>query len=352
VERYSREIVRALQQLMADHASDAAALRIEIVLHRQPEDAPTGVALAETPGSALPGHVWEQSVLWWRQPHAVLLSLANSGPALRKNQLLVIHDAAIYDVPDAFTFAYRTWYRMLYRCVRHSGAKLATVSEFSRDRLAEHLQLSQEQIAVIPNGVDHIHRISSDTTILDRLGLRPHDYVLTLGSQAPHKNVSSLLQAVPGLAERGLKLVIAGGSNSKVFGVADIRDTSGHVVRTGRITDGEVRALMEGALTFAFPSLYEGFGIPPLEAMALGVPAAVTDRRPFTDLFAPAAWFLDKGDEIGSLLRYVDLLRDDPAYRQRRSEAGLALAGEYTWRRSAAALLSWLVGSSVGRGSA
>lgn len=339
VERYGRELTAALRGILAERESCDT---LKVALHRTPLAPGPDLPRSAPIGSALPGHCWEQLVLPWIDRSTVLLSLANSGPVIRRRQVVIVHDAAIYDVPGSFGTPYRLWYRALYSVLRRTAAVVGTVSDFSRERLANHWNIPVERIVVIPNGVDHIYRIVPERQVLSRFGLYPRKYVLTLGSQAPHKNVGWLPQALPLLRERGLKLVVAGGANPRVFGSTVTGDAVRGLVRTGRVSDGEVRALMENAFAFVFPSSYEGFGIPPLEALALGVPTAVRSRRPFTDLLTPAAWFLEPENEIVSLGRFLDQLCMDETERSHVGEVGRDLASRYTWRRSAEILMGVL----------
>lgn len=324
VQRYAVEVVRALE--------------IETKVRGLPSVevcSPSGRRWA----SGLGGHLWDQAMFPLRAGHALLLGLGNLGPLWVRRQIVVVHDAATHDVPYSYRPAYRLIHGTIQRALVLLGARLATVSDFSRERIAAALGISPGKIAVTGVGSDHIDRCPADQRILGRLELSSGGYVLGVASRASHKNLTLLERAVAPLAERGLKLVLVG-APAAPFATVD-RAPSG-LVGSGALSDSELRALYEHALALVFPSVYEGFGLPPLEAMRLGCPVLVARVRPLLDHFGEAALCFSP-DEVGEVLDHIDRLRAVASLRAELGERGRRTAARWCWSDVARRILDLLV---------
>ena len=137
--------------------------------------------------------LWEQWVLARAAADGLLLNLAGSAPAFHRRQVCMLHDAAVFDRPDAYTFLFRTWYRTLFMRLARRANVLLTVSEYSRGRLCSHLGLPPERLHVVPNGADHLSGIEADASVFERHGI-PERYILAVGSSNPNKNLPALEQ--------------------------------------------------------------------------------------------------------------------------------------------------------------
>jgi glycosyltransferase involved in cell wall biosynthesis len=208
-----------------------------------------------------------------------------------------------------------------------------TVSQFSKDELIRALGIAEDHISYTWLSAEHILRVNGDDSILDRNHLEPGKYVLAVGSQNPNKNLARLARAFDHLADLNVPLAIAGGSNSTVFGKTE--GTSQAVRTLGFVTDAELRSLYEHAACFVFPSLYEGFGIPPLEALTLGTPVVVSRAASLPEVFGRAATYCDpySPQDIAEQVRQV--LRNEVQSREARK----MFAGRFTWE--ACALKTW-----------
>lgn len=282
-------------------------------------------------------HAWEQ----WTLPRAargeLLLSLSGSAPFLAGRQAVLIHDAAVFDHPEAYTRPFVTWYRMLFQRLSRRAERLFTVSAFSQQRLAVGLGVPQTRFLVLGNGADHLGSVVADETLLDRHGLRGRRFLLTVGSANPTKNVGALVDAFARLARPDLALVIVGGDNARVFaGRAALAEPPG-VLRTGPLGDTSLKALYRHAAGFVFPSTYEGFGLPPLEAMAEGCPVAVADAASLPEVCGDAALYFDP-TSAPAIDDALHRLLDDAALRSRLKRAGAARAAAFSWAASAARL--------------
>jgi glycosyltransferase involved in cell wall biosynthesis len=278
------------------------------------------------------GHAWEQFELPRHSGDDTLLNLCNTGPVTRRRQLVVLHDAGIIAQPATYSFAFRSWYRWLFSGLMRRAGTVATVSKFSAGELMHLIGRRASGIELIRGAGEHVLRTPSDARVLERLGVEGQRYVLAVGSRTPNKNLQGVLKASAQLRDLGYKFVAAGGSNSRVFSGVTLNDDS--LVLAGYVTDGELRALYENAACFVFPSLYEGFGLPPLEAMHCGCPVIVSERASLPEVCGSAAVYCNPDDpaDIAAKLR---LVLTTASLRAELRDAGLARAREFSWARAA-----------------
>jgi glycosyltransferase involved in cell wall biosynthesis len=202
--------------------------------------------------------------------------------------------------------------------------------------LAFHLGIPRERLAVVPEGGDHMLRIEADASILRRHGLERGRYAVAVGGRARHKNLGALQQAGAILASRGIRLVVVGTLDPGVF--QGRPEAVGDLVPLGRSSDGELRALYENALCLVFASSYEGFGLPPLEAMVCGCPVVAARAGAVPEVCGEAAlWFGSSDPE--DLTSALHRLLDEPGLADALRQAGRSRAQLYTWRRAAEAFL-------------
>ena len=278
------------------------------------------------------GQTWEQFSLPRLAGDTPLINLCNTAPLMRQRQLAVIHDAATLANPGNFSFAFRSWYRVMIGALMRRAQVVASVSRFSADELIHYFGARARGVEVIHEGGEHILREPADTSVIERLSLGGRRYVLAVGSQSPNKNLIAAVEAMKLLDDPDLLLVAAGGGNNRVFAAAAVSDP--RLVTTGYVSDAQLRALYEGATSFVFPSYYEGFGLPPLEAMCCGCPVVVSDRASLPEVCGDAALYCDPADPA-SLARQLRKLLDSPALRDELRAAGHARAASFGWGRAA-----------------
>ncbi|MFN3878723.1 MAG: glycosyltransferase family 4 protein [Brevundimonas sp.] len=276
------------------------------------------------------GHLWEQTALAWTARHGRLLSLGGSGPVLHPRQIVVIHDAAVFRHPEHFRRGYAAFHRILGRLLARQ-ARLATVSDFSRRELAAVLNLPPADITVAPNSADHLGAVTPDPAVIDSLDLTDHPYFVALGNLTPNKNLAVALRALAHLADPTVRLVMIGARPPAIFDQPTIQPDP-RLTFAGRRSDAEIAALLRSARGLIFPSLYEGFGIPQLEAFVHGCPVIASDIAATREVCADAALYFAPHDDAtlaGHMTRL--LTATDPA----RRDAGLRRAERYSWSRSA-----------------
>jgi glycosyltransferase involved in cell wall biosynthesis len=342
VQRVAHSLLMALDRGLA---SSAPAARV-ILLH------PPGAAIPplrhvepKVLGSRhVPLHAWEQGLLPVAARAGLLLNLAGSAPWLARRQVCLVHDAAVFDCPEAYSFAFRHWYRMLFRHLPRRHATLLTVSGFSRQRLAQHLGIAASSIGIVPNGGGHLDSVVANSAVLVRHGLEPGRYFVAVGTSNPNKNLDRLTQAFGRLRSfDGVKLVIVGGSDTRVFASRRTRaepDMAG-VVRTGILDDGSLKALYMNAIALAFPSLYEGFGLPPLEAMSCGCPVTASGAAAIPEVCGNAALYFD-ASSVEQMQAAMQRLMDEPQLRDQLRRAGAVQVLRFDWDAAARALVEHL----------
>ena len=341
VQRYAAEMVKAIDALLASEHI-AAPLRNADWQLLTPADASESLDLdrikIRTVGR-LRGHAWDQIDLARAAAGGRLISLANSGPVFHRDHIVVIHDAQVFRRPDFFNWRYLTAHRTMGRLLARHAA-IATVSGFSRRELAEVLNLSASRIPVFPNSAEHFAATKPDPGILARLGVQPHRFFLFVGSKTKNKNLSVAIRAVQLLERADVPLVIVGGDNSKVF-----QDNSGQGVSglllAGRLTDSEIAALYAHASAFVFPSLYEGFGVPPLEAMIFGCPVIASTADAVVETCGDAAAYFDANDAEALKQLMLERLATGAISEQERRRQQERVAF-YSWQKSAKSLLEHL----------
>ncbi len=291
----------------------------------------------------LGGHAWEQFELPMTASNATLLSLCNTGPVIRRRQLALIHDAQVFLNPETYSSPFRVWYKFMLPKLGHTAGTVATVSDFSRRQLERYRVVPEGKCEVIHNGCDHLDRITADPAALGRFRLSRGKFILAIGSLAPHKNLAMLMRAAARRPAGAPELVIAGGGDEGVFADAGLVPPKG-VRFIGRISDEELKALYENAIMLAFPSLTEGFGLPPLEAMRCGCPVLATTGGAVPEVCGDAAILISSDDET-EWTRAMSELADNEIKLAEMKAAGLKRASSFIWLKSAEKILSLLKGS-------
>jgi glycosyltransferase involved in cell wall biosynthesis len=231
--------------------------------------------------------------------------------------VVTVHDLAILRHPDTFNPWTRRYSRYCVPRVARAASMVIAVSEFTRRELIELLRLPEQRIRVVPNGVAEVFRPQGPA--------ETGEYVLAVGTLEPRKNLERLAEAARRLR---LELRVAGAR-----GWGRVRLPQEGVRLLGEVSDDELAALYRGALCLAYPSLYEGFGLPILEAMACGTPVVTSAGGATEEVAGGAAVLVDPRD-VDSIARGLE---EALARREELRRRGLERAKGFTWQRTASA---------------
>ncbi len=337
VQRYAREMVIALDRLLG--IEENAAERWCLLTTGRGQGSLSLKHIDVRPISSwLAGHAWEQLALARAARDGVLVGFGGSGPLFHSRQLVIIHDAAVFHRPDLFSGKYGAWHRFMGRSLAER-ARIGTVSNFSRRELAEILKLQPDSIPVLYNGADHMRCVDPSVEAVERFKLHGRPYFVILGNLTKNKNVATAVEAFHHFPD--CALVIVGGALRPIFGSPDMDQTDDRLVFTGRLDDRSVVGLLKQASALLFPSLYEGFGIPPLEAMVVGCPVIASDIPAVREACGDAARYFDPLDSVGLADQMRTILDESVADRAERISRGQARVANFTWERSAKELLAF-----------
>ena len=294
IERFAVETLKALDGMVAP-----GRFRLLVPRKAKTDALPLFKNIEVVRRGILPGPLWEQFTLplFARRTHSETLSLTNTVPLLRPG-IACLHDVFYITHEKQFRATLRgrlamAWHRLHYKAVARTGKTVFTVSEYSRRQISELLQIPKDRIVVLGNGWEHVRDIACDDGILRRNpALVRNKYFFVLGNRSPYKNLSWVVAAAKNRPET--TWAVAGAMPRSV---ADRQTLPQNVISLGRVSDGEMKALMQHCRALVHPSLDEGFGIPPLEALALGRPAVVARAACLPEIFGDSVGYIDRPED-------------------------------------------------------
>ena len=280
------------------------------------------------------GYLWEQLDLssYLRKKRAKGLFLENAVPFFYRKGIVTLHDISLKVNPGFYTGSARKTvtmliWRAIYRSIVNSDMKIVTVSEFSRSEILRVYGIDEKRITVIGGGWQHMNDISEDEGIIKRLCLREESYYFCMATAAPNKNLNWILKAAEKYSDE--TFVIAG------QGTADLakRNITSNVIPAGYVSDGEAKSLMRHCKAFLFPTFYEGFGLPPMEALSAGAKAVIlSDTLCMREVYGDAAGYIDPYDYENIRLPIKILTKEELD----------ELLSRYSWKKSAKKYLECL----------
>jgi glycosyltransferase involved in cell wall biosynthesis len=295
------------------------------------------------------GHAWEQLRLPSMVPkNSLLWSPGGSGPLAISNQILTIHDTAHLEHSEWYNKYFAMWYKWLLPRLSNKVKHIITVSNYSRERIIEVLNVHPSRITSIPLGADKKFLEiggkpkSELNKILNKYKL-PKDYVLAVATITPRKNIKRILQAWGILEGRKIDfpLVIVGTARIASAGNIKIEKVPNNVMFLGYVPDEDLPALYRGAMAFIFASLYEGFGLPILEAMASGTPVITSNITSMPEIADDAAITVDPFD-AESIACGIEQVLENKDLREELITKGLKRVQHFTWDKTANSTINLL----------
>jgi glycosyltransferase involved in cell wall biosynthesis len=275
----------------------------------------------------------------------VLHSLASTAPAMgRYRRVVTVHDLIYARFPEAHAGIRDLGMRMLVPLAVRRSHRVIVDSQSTADDLVELLRTPRKRIDVVPLGLGSVRRgePAAEQVVRERLRLGRRRVALSLSAKRPHKNLSALIDALALIeVERRHLLVLPGYSTTHEQELRERAAAAGveeDVRFVGWLEDELVEGLWSIANVFVYPSLYEGFGLPVLEAMTRGVPVACSNASSLPEVAGDGALLFDPND-VRAIAAALERLLDDPAEAQRLRERGFAQARLFSWERTAKATL-------------
>jgi glycosyltransferase involved in cell wall biosynthesis len=293
------------------------------------------------------GHLWEQTVLPLQCRNGVLWSPCASGPLSHANQVVTFHDMFVLDSPEWYKSTYVSWYGYTLRKLAQSSQHIIAVSDYTKRRVVARCGVDESKITVVHNGVDASWFSTSPLAApaaRHALQLPSDRYLLSVGSLEPRKNLKTLLaawQEVVSELPPDLWLVISGAFDTNVYRSAGLSELPARVHLTGYVPEQHLPGLYAGSLGFVYPSLAEGFGLPPLEAMACGVPVLTSNTTALPEVCSTSALYFDPTNQR-DLSHSIKLLVADQNLQQKLSHLGRQQASRFNWERTAEQTLAVL----------
>lgn len=339
VQRYSLELIRHMDQLLT--VSPRPDIKF-ICLAPPEERVHPGWKNIEIRNVGLNrGNLWEQFDLAICASGDLLFSPANIGPWHYRNQVVTFHDASIFAIPNAYTPLFRAKYIFAFKQLSRRARAIFTDSRFSQRELAHYLNLPPERFVVISPGSDHLNDIIPDPSILSRKGLKKNSYLLVVGTHSIHKNLEVVIRTLA-LLNSKIKISVVGRDQQTIFLQKRSNGPPPEVISLGYVTDGALKALYQNALALVFPSIYEGFGLPVLEAMQLGCPVICSNMASLPDVAGNAALYFDPQDANG-LIDVLGAFLSNPQLAKDLGQKGYENSARFLWSAAARQIFDYLV---------
>lgn len=267
---------------------------------------------------------WNTSALkqYVKKENGVFVGMANNF-TLSSNSIVTIHDIRALDSKKFESFKQRVAFFVQSKLTSFFSRYLVTVSNYQKNVICRKLHFPEDRVFVTYNGHEHILRIEEDDTILEKFSVLKNDYYYSLGSIAKHKNYKWILEVAKRNPQK--TFVVAGGEMLKKWGTDSSDFALDNIVYVGYVSDEENKALLRNCKAYIQPSFYEGFGIPPLEALALGRPIFVSNATCLPEIYQGLGVIFDPYD--------YDIDLEKIIYPEEK-QLKVALA-KYSWKKAA-----------------
>ncbi len=281
------------------------------------------------------GYLWEQYELpryLKKRGCPLLLNLCNLAPVVYRNKISTIHDITFVKYPADYPFRMRWMYKMLVPHILNTSIRIITVSHFSKNEISAYYQIPKDKIHVVYNAVNASFGPQRNERLLSER------YIMAFASTGENKNFKMIMQSFIKVNEqyKDIKLYVIGEClREKEYDELRLHDS---IVFMGRVSDEKLIELYSNAIAFVFPSLYEGFGIPVIEAQACGCPVIASNVTTFPEILGASALCIDPHKTDGFVDAILSLFRDIEL-RDKYIKLGYDNVTRFSWQKSGKELM-------------
>ena len=340
VERVARQVLSELKRQHLDEhdvlRTTRGPMRVRLIAPHSDSPSTDTCGFPVLREGRLRGHLWEQLELPWLTQGDWLLSLCNTGPVCKRRQWIFLHDAQPFAIPENFSPSIRYTYPWLYRLCAWQSRRVLVNSEFTRAELIRYTGACPSKFSVCHLGSDHSQpQTQNKYKDKDKDPLLPAEpYVLAFASDNPNKNAACISSALELMGADAPLCLVVGGSAASTFNQAGKQTNSAtaRMRQVGRVSDAELSRLLQGAMALLYPSRYEGFGLPPLEAMRNNCPVVVARTGALPETAGPAALYCDP-NRPATLAAAIQRVAESKSLRKVMRSYGKSRARLFTWSR-------------------
>lgn len=279
-------------------------------------------------------------LIYKKYPEAIIHYPDTMAPLFAKNKVIItVHDLAFKSLKNAFTWKTTIWKNFITNLSVKKADKIIAITKFTKNEVIKYYPKVRNKIDVIYNGFNDFSREEiMVSNIRDNIrNLKNSNYILTVSTISPRKNIDGFIKAFNFIKDRitDYKLIIAGKNGwmyKSVHELVDDLELKDRVLFTGKVNDDELKFLYKNAKLFVYPSFYEGFGLPPLEAMSYGIPCVVSNRTSIPEVVGDAAIKVDPYnlDELGNMMFKV--VKDENLYNNLKVDSKERLK-YFSWKK-------------------
>jgi glycosyltransferase involved in cell wall biosynthesis len=334
VQRFGIGLSKAIKKLSKNYDYNISFISPKNVIHKEIAN-----FLEVKFVGSLKGQLWDQvSLLKFLKSkgNPLIVNFSNTLPGFYENKIVTIPDIIYLKYP--VSYSYKKYYEIVFPLMIRFSRHIITISKFSKKEISACFGINEDKISVIYIGIDERFKPQK---------LKNHGmYILGVSSIAYHKNFIKLIEAFSYLKTKNVKLYIVGGVNEKIFGkdstkILNYIKNNENIKFLGRVNDDTLIQLYSNALCFVYPSLYEGFGLPPLEAQACGCPVVISDIPVFREIYGDSALYFNPLDSQ-DIANKIEEMINNKYLRDILIKRGFENSKKYSWENSAKQFFSVL----------
>jgi glycosyltransferase involved in cell wall biosynthesis len=340
--RYSYELARAIYQLQQiDLKIVIRAEDIQSFSFAENSD----LIIVEGIKNSKDRNQYEQFVLPKKiakeYPKAIIHYPDTMAPIFSKNPVIItVHDLAFITRMNDFTLKSRLWKRNATRLSVKKADKIIAITEFTESEIQKYFSSYSSKVSVIYNGFNNFAKDAIDIgKVRDEIKRSAsEEYILTVSTISPRKNIDGLIKAFNLIKDKlNHKLVVAGGNGwlyENIYKLVEELKLENRVIFTNKVNDDELKYLYKNASVFVYSSFYEGFGLPPLEAMSYGIPCVVSNVTSMPEVIGDSALYIDPSS-VNDMSDRIYSLCNDRELQNKLSSLGYIRLNKYDWNKCA-----------------